>query len=51
MDRLYRGLRENGIWDDFESNSRSAAEPQNSGYEKVVDAATGEEILNTPDSD
>jgi hypothetical protein len=46
MDKIYRGLREDGRWDEFSADSREAATPSASGYEKVVDVETGEEVLD-----
>lgn len=47
MDKIYKGLRENGVWEEFASSTREAAEPQNSGYEKVIEVETGEEVKDT----
>jgi hypothetical protein len=44
MDRKYKGLRENGQWEEFYSDSVEDARPENSGYEKVIDVETGEEL-------
>jgi hypothetical protein len=42
--KRYKGLREDGQWDEFEASSLEEAKPENSGYEKVIDAETEEEI-------
>ena len=44
MEKKYKGLRRNGTWEEFISNSIEDARPENSGYEKVVDLETDEEI-------
>lgn len=44
--KLYRGLLENGKWEEFEASDVSEAVPSVSGYEKVEDAQTGEEITD-----
>lgn len=46
MNKKYRGLREDGEWEEFEADSREAATPEASGYERVLDAETEEEITN-----
>lgn len=44
MDRNYRGLKENGTWEEFSASSVEEATPEITGYEKVIDEETSEEI-------
>lgn len=44
MDRKYKGLTDYGVWQDFESDDIDEARPVISGYIKVIDVETGEEL-------
>jgi hypothetical protein len=42
--KRYKGLREDGQWEEFEASDGIYVTPENTGYEKVIDAETEEEI-------
>lgn len=44
MDKIYKGQTENGSWEEFTASSVEDAKPENSGYEKVIDVSTGEQV-------
>lgn len=41
----YKGLRDNGTWEEFEADSDSEATPSKTGYEKV-ESEEGVEITD-----
>lgn len=44
-DKTYRGLRDDGRWEEFEASSDEQARPINSGYKAVVSRETGDELV------
>lgn len=46
MTRKYNGLRDSGQWEEFEADKVEDARPSVSGYKRVEDAETGEEVTD-----
>lgn len=42
----YKGQDEKGDWYEFDASDSSEATPEATGYERVVEIATGREITN-----